>query len=223
MELLTVNNAKTLKSQAFGYETFIMHLSPAARSGYNVCPSASVGCMASCLNTAGRGCYGRVQSARRRRTKMFFENRAEFFALLIADIYTGIRRAKAHGLIPCFRLNGTSDIAWENQIVPHTSGNIFAMFPDTQFYDYSKIPGRITPANYHLTFSRSESNDTQVNREIAAGQNVAVVFHKVPEVWNGIPVYVGDDSDLRFLDPSGVIVGLTTKGKARKDTSGFVI
>lgn len=232
MKLLTVNNTKTLKSQPFGYETFIMHLAPAARSGYNVCPSASVGCMAGCLNTAGRGCYDKTQHARIRRTKLFFESRAEFFALLVAEIYTGIRLAKKHNLTPCFRLNGTSDILWENEIVPHTSENIFHMFPAVQFYDYTKVPGRTVPANYHLTFSRSESNSTECTTEFIRGRNVAVVFAKVPERYNlnsynllssEHQVFVGDGSDLRFLDPVGHIVGLTAKGKAKKDTTGFVV
>jgi hypothetical protein len=36
------------------------------------------------------------------------------------------------------------------------------------------------------------------------------------------PVINGDETDLRFLDAKGVIVGLRAKGKARKDTTGFV-
>jgi hypothetical protein len=44
----------------------------------------------------------------------------------------------------------------------------------------------------------------------------------MPATYNGLPVFNGDDSDLRFLDPKGVIVGLYAKGRARKDTSGFV-
>jgi len=44
----------------------------------------------------------------------------------------------------------------------------------------------------------------------------------MPETYNGLPVFNGDESDLRFLDPQGVIVGLYAKGKAKKDTSGFV-
>jgi len=44
----------------------------------------------------------------------------------------------------------------------------------------------------------------------------------MPETYEGTPVFNGDDSDLRFLDPKGVVVGLYAKGKAKKDTSGFV-
>jgi hypothetical protein len=33
----------------------------------------------------------------------------------------------------------------------------------------------------------------------------------------------GDDSDIRHLDPMGAAVALYAKGKAKKDTSGFVV
>jgi hypothetical protein len=57
--------------------------------------------------------------------------------------------------------------------------------------------------------------------------NVAVVFgvpksKPLPVGYLGRPVFNGDDSDLRFLDPRGVVVGLYAKGKAKKDTTGFV-
>jgi hypothetical protein len=66
-----------------------------------------------------------------------------------------------------------------------------------------------------------------VYRALAEGMNVATVFGikktlPMPETYNGRPVFNGDESDLRFLDPKGVIVGLYAKGKAKKDTSGFV-
>jgi hypothetical protein len=59
---------------------------------------------------------------------------------------------------------------------------------------------------------------------LANGANVAVVFRtsKYPEKFLGVPVVDGDENDLRFLDPKNVVVGLYAKGKARKDTSGFV-
>jgi len=223
MHLLTENNPKTNKSMAYGFKTYIMHLAPAWRSGYNVCQKASVGCAAACLNTSGHGCYQRTQKARIRRTKLFFESRAEFFALLVADIYTAIRRSKKHGLVPCFRLNGTSDLPWESITIPGTTQTIFDMFPTVQFYDYTAIPGRNVPVNCHLTFSRKESNPEDVQSEMSAGRNVAVVFKVLPNVWNGVKVIDGTKTDMRFCDPVGVIVGLLAKGRAKKDTSGFVV
>jgi hypothetical protein len=97
-------------------------------------------------------------------------------------------------------------------------------FKNVQFYDYTKIPGREKlPKNYHLTFSRSEVNENDCLNELQKGRNVAVVFDVLPTTWNGYPVICGDNDDLRFLDPKNVVVGLTAKGKAKKDDSGFVV
>jgi hypothetical protein len=128
------------------------------------------------------------------------------------------------------RLNGTSDLPWERIAGPYGL-SAFQAFPAIQFYDYSKIATRVLmhasglmPVNYHLTFSRSESNQIDVAAVVAAGANVAAVFQKsLPAVWHGVPVVNGDADDLRFLDASGVIVGLKAKGRAKRDTSGFVV
>ena len=81
------------------------------------------------------------------------------------------------------------------------------------------------PSNYHLTFSKSEvTTDEQINRVIELGGNVAVVFRdRLPKTYRGIEVVNGDDSDLRFKDKKGVIVGLIEKGLAKKDETGFVV
>lgn len=135
-------------------------------------------------------------------------------------------------MIAVFRLNGTSDLSFEKYEVVRegrTYKNIFQAFPFTQFYDYTKILGRKVSGehNYHLTFSAADGNDADVKKAIEQGYNVATVFglkktQPMPATYNGLPVFNGDDSDLRFLDPKGVIVGLYAKGRARKDTSGFV-
>jgi hypothetical protein len=54
-ELLTVGNPKTAKGKELGYAVAVLHLAPSTLSGHNVCPMASDGCIAACLNTAGRG------------------------------------------------------------------------------------------------------------------------------------------------------------------------
>jgi hypothetical protein len=187
------------------------------------------------LNTAGRGgmfkkgeTTNMIQKARIRKTKMFFEQRQDFMLALKKDIELGIKQSKKLGLIPVFRLNGTSDLAWEKyDMIP--GQNVFECFPDIQFYDYTKILGRKVKgiANYHLTFSAADGNDADVYRAIAEGYNVATVFgmkktEPMPETYSGRTVFNGDDSDLRFLDPKNVVVGLYAKGKAKKDTSGFV-
>jgi len=235
MKLLSVGNPKILKGMKQGFMTYILHLAPADVSGYNTCPKATAGCKAACLNTAGRGGMFKrgestnvIQEARKRKTRFFFENRGAFMLQLYLDIKKAIKQAEKKGLIPVFRLNGTSDLAWEKYEVQDNK-NIFQMFPDVQFYDYTKILGRKVNgfANYHLTFSAADGNDLDVLRAIKEGYNIATVFgikknSPMPETYNGVPVFNGDDSDLRFLDPKGVVVGLYAKGKAKKDTSGFV-
>jgi hypothetical protein len=223
MKLLTTNNTKTLKGEKYGYRTFILHLAPATLSGYNTCPKASPGCKEACLNTAGMGVFSNVQKARIRKTKLLYEDRKEFMRLLIADIEEAILQAKKENLIPCFRLNGTSDIPWEKIRLPDGTRNIMERFTTVQFYDYTKILGRTQPTNYHLTFSRAENNAQQVNSALFFGMNIAVVFAKLPTEFRNRPVFPGDENDLRFLDPPNHIIGLSAKGKAKKDTSGFVL
>jgi hypothetical protein len=231
MALLTVGNPKLLKGQKKGYLSSVLHLAPADLSGKNTCPKATAGCKAACLNTAGRGGIFKkgettnvIQQARIRKTKMFFENRAQFMSLLLKEIQATIKKAEKQGLIPVFRLNGTSDLSWEKYEILD-GRNIFQMFPDVQFYDYTKILGRKVShiPNYHLTFSKADGNDMDVRLAASNGMNVAAVFHNLPETYIGRPVINGDETDLRFLDPKGVIVGLKAKGKAKKDTTGFVV
>lgn len=235
MKLLSTANPKVLKGQSQGYNTFILHLSPANLSGYETCPKRTAGCTAACLNTAGHGgmfkkgeTTNMVQEARKRRTRMFFENRAGFFEQLVKEIQNAIKLSAKQGMIPVFRLNGTSDLSFEKYEVKDGK-NIFQLFPDVQFYDYTKILGRKVKhlTNYHLTFSAADGNDADVLKAIQQGYNVATVFglkktEPMPATYNGRPVFNGDESDLRFLDPKGVIVGLYAKGRAKKDESGFV-
>ena len=224
MKLLTLGNTKTVKGETLGYQTYIMHLAPSTLSGYNTCPMASAGCAAACLNTAGRGRFTAIQEARIRKTKWFFEDRESFMAQLVKDIQAAIRKADREQMIPVFRLNGTSDIRWETVPVVGGFRNIMERFPTVQFYDYTKLANRRDiPSNYHLTFSRSESNDGYVVEMMNRGVNVAVVFDTLPEMYLGAKVIDGTETDLRFLDEKGVIVGLLAKGKAKKDNSGFTI
>lgn len=203
-KLLTVGNPKVEKSVAFGYLTAVLHLAPGSLSGRNVCPQATAGCLAACLNTAGRGGIttgaGRIthaelvagtrtnhiQAARIRRTRWYFSDRPSFMATLVADIAKLVKLAASLGLEPAIRLNGTSDIPWER--VPagvegfsSHAANVMELFPDVQFYDYTKRPNRRDlPSNYRLTFSLAEGNDDAAYWATRAGMNVAAVFHKVP-------------------------------------------
>lgn len=224
-KLLSTANPKIQKGAKLGYLSFILHLSPADVAGAgNTCPKATAGCKAACLNTAGRGGMftpeqgtNTIQEARKRKTRQFFADKMAFAEVLKADIAKAIKYASKQGLTPVFRLNGTSDIAWEKY-------GIIEAFPTVQFYDYTKILGRKVShlPNYHLTFSAADGNDADVAKAINAGMNVTVVFDKIPETYMGKAVFDADDTDLRFLDPKGVVLGLKAKGRARKDTTGFV-
>jgi len=233
IKLLQIDtNAKTVKGQSKGFMTGILYLAPANISGFEVCAQRSAGCTKACLNTAGRGAFSNVQQARLRKTRFYFENRAAFMVALVANIEALIRKAARAGMTPVVRLNGTSDIPWERVPVDGFP-NIMARFPDVQFYDYTKITKRALafarsqmPVNYHLTFSLTEANDNDARAVLAEGCNVAAVYRNVPEYsdYFGTTVVNGDDTDLRFLDEYNfaVIIGLKAKGRARRDTSGFV-
>ena len=245
MKLLSTN-PKTEKGESVGVYTWILHLAPSWLSGRNVCPMASTGCATACLGYKGRGgipdgsgsvdvsgivqgsplewrvSLNNIQRARIRKTRRFFEDRAGFLADLVTDIDKGIRKAQRDGMQPAFRPNGTSDLRFELFETARNGesfANIFEAFPNTQFYDYTKIPNRRNiPANYHLTFSLSESNDADAVRAIDSGMSVAVpVWAKkgeaLPDTWGGYPAIDGDLTDVRFRDPKGVIVLLRVKGK----------
>ena len=229
MKLLTTANTKIKKGESFGYFSNGIHLAPAKLSGYNTCQYASVGCAAACLNTAGMGVYSNVQTARINKTKFFFDDKQSFLLTLYKEIQSAVKKAKKNNMIPCFRFNLTSDIPWEN--VLFQGKNMMQHFPDVTFYDYTKNVKRMIdfingnfPKNYHLTFSRSESNSSHTDLVLNMGGNVAMVFeNKLPTTYKGKKVINGDENDLRFLDPSNCIVGLVAKGKGKKDDSGFVI
>lgn len=226
VKILTRSNVKIDKSQKKGFLTTGIHLSPADMvSKKTLCPFASKGCLASCLNTSGQGALymirktgeHKVQDSRALKTIWYEKDREGFLEQLRKEIRSFLLKAERMEMIPAIRLNLTSDILWERIGIPQE-------FPEVQFYDYRKVPSfdRL-PANYHITFSRAEDNDDNVQKAIDAGMNVAVVFDKLPETYLGLTVIDGDDTDLRFLDPSQVIVGLKAKGQAKNDNSGFVV
>jgi len=223
-------DAKTVKGNDNGFLTAIMYMTPWKSFGVNLCPSAELAaCIVGCLNTAGRGAMNSVQKGRARKTEWYVKDRAGFMAQLFKDLTRFETYCAKRDLKPCVRLNGTSDIRWETILIDGQS--IFDHFPEIQFYDYTKIANRKCDhiANYDLTFSYSEANPAyakQVNIALERGLNIAVVFRdkdQIPETFLGLPVINGDKNDMRFQDPKQSVVALYAKGKARKDTSGFVI
>lgn len=233
--LLSVSaDAKTIKGETLGFLTGILYLAPATTTKWNTCSMAKTAqCDVACLNTAGRGAFSSVQTARINKTKWFFTERNTFMQQLVVDITKLVKKANKQGLKPLVRLNGTSDIRWETVGFTDVNGieyvNIFAAFPDIQFYDYTKDANRKElPSNYDITFSYSGVEGFQpfVTKALLNNMRMAVVFRKeqdIPQSFMGIPVVSGDKSDVRHLDDDGVIVGLYAKGKAKLDQTGFVV
>lgn len=219
-KLITTNNYKILKGNALNVLTGIIHLAPYNLSGVNLCPNATAGCSKACLNTAGHGRYNNVQKARLDRSMMWLTARDVFLKLTATEIESLERKAKREGKTLFVRPNGTSDI-------PALAMRLCGMFPHIQFYDYTKnfkTLLRDLPENYHLTFSRSETNEKECLQALKLGYNVAVVFGgELPKTYMGYKVVSGEESDARPLDEKGVVIGLTAKGRAKHDKSGFVV
>jgi hypothetical protein len=227
-------NAKTIKGDGDELLTAIMYLIPWKSFGANLCPSAELAaCHGPCLVSAGRGAFSSVIAGRARKTEWYIKDRAGFMAQLVIDVTRFVKYCNPRNIKPCIRLNGTSDIRWEQIPVVDAQGNthknIMEAFPMVQFYDYTKIANRRNvPNNYHLTWSYSGSNpkySDMMSTAVANGMNVAVVFRTkgaIPASFKGLPTVDGDKNDLRFQDDKGVAVALYAKGKAKYDTSGFV-
>ena len=232
-------NAKTVKGQKYGVKTAVLYLAP-ARLAFDaleiegsMCPMSELAqCEGPCLNRAGRGQFDKIQQARINKTVFFLLDRIGFMGQLAHEIAGFVQKTRAEGFTPVVRLNGTQDHRWELEPVEVdgvTYPNLMSLFPDVQFYDYTKIPNRRgLPANYDLTFSYSgvPGFSPYAEQALAAGLRVAVVFRskaEIPAKFLGVPVVDGDDSDLRPYDPAGVVVALYAKGPAKKDRSGFVV
>ena len=171
------------------------------------------------------GIFPSVQTARQRKTDLFLNDQAEFMTQLVLDVIKFIKACDRKGKKPAIRLNGTSDIQWE-KIIVECGQNIFEMFPQVQWYDYTKIPTRKIKhlINYHLTWSYSEASSKYANNFNKVKYNIAVVFHKkLPKTFRGRKVIDGDKHDMRFMDEDNVVVGLLAKGKAKVEDNGFVI
>ena len=236
-KIFSTDSPKAIKADAFGYVNAIHYMAPHTKGGVgNLCSHASPACIALCLgHYSGQASMvadlerddNSVRKSRRDKAVRFMRDRSNYLRDMVRSIESEIRHAARVGKKLCVRLNGSTDIAWEG--VRLDGRTIFELFPLVQFVDYTKNPRRFDralPANYHLTFSRSETNEAECAQLLARGHNVAVVFGAgKPRTFLGALVIDGDEHDLRHLDPrGGFVIGLTPKGrKAKKDTSGFVV
>jgi hypothetical protein len=234
------SNPKVAKnSKKLGVLTAVMHLAPGDMSGHEVCPKRTPGCTAACLHFAGSPMYmaGKTR-ARIARTQLFFADRNLFMNILALEIAAHLHSAERKNMEAAVRLNGTSDIVWEKkkfimfpevrEVLGRSAATIIDLFPTTSFYDYTAIPGRTPPANYDLTFSLKEQNESDAMREYNRGSNVAAVFFGALPLsfqlgGREVRVVDGDEHDYRPADDRSVIVGLKAKGlKGKRDLSGFV-
>lgn len=234
------NSPKLIKSLDRKVMTYGVYLAPHNISGYSVCPE-SCNCSQYCLHGSGRNKIellafkdgGPIQKSRIKKTKLFFEDRPAFMALLTHEIDKAIVRAKEADLQLAIRLNCTSDINLEE--FTRDGKNILQLYPGLQFYDYTKVLDHIGMAekysNYDLTFSYSGENWEYCENLLKKGYRVAAVFEKeLPETFRGYPVINANNDDARFLDAGGIICGLTYKrvannyvnGKFRKPLTTFI-
>ena len=202
----------------------------------NLCPDSSAGCRALCLGMySGQAAIvsdlengtNATRESRKAKAHWFMSDRRAFMAEMTDHVRALARKAEKENKKLAIRPNGSTDIAFE--YIPTDNGQPLPhRFPEIQFVDYTKNLKRVLnpdrPKNYHLTFSRSETNEAKAAQVLTAGYNVAVVFGDgQPSTFMGHRVIDGTKHDLRHLDPSPVIVGLDPKGKkAKNDTSGFV-
>ena len=219
-------DTKTVKGEKLKVLTGIMYLAPYKLSGVSVCPNAELAqCHVGCLNTAGRGQFTSNQMSRLRKTLFYQQYPIEFKQLVRKELNRLIRKAERLKLKPMVRPNGTSDVRWE-LFMPE----IFEEYSHIQFYDYTKLANRKLGniQNYDLTFSYSGVKEYQpmVAKALKKNMRMAVVFRSKenqPRTFMGMDCVNGDDTDVRPYDKQGVVVTLYAKGKARKDTSGFVV
>lgn len=220
---------KHKKSKKYNELTYSLYLSPAKSSGYEVCPGRTTECTKLCLNESGMNSMVQnkrgdvINDSRIQKTRLFFEHREFFMKWMIDEIKAAELKAHKLGFTLSVRLNNTSDISPEDFQL--NGQNILQMFPEVQFYDYTKVASRIELlkkySNYDLTFSYTGYNLTECQKMLLNKIRVAVVFKNVPEQFMGYPVIDGDKYDMRYKDIDPVIVGLKYKRVRTKLTNNI--
>jgi hypothetical protein len=226
--LLSFKNSKTIKGEKLGVKTAILYLAPYTQNskGINLCSHATEGCAKACLFGSGAARFTQVQQGKTNKTEFYLADRKAFMLQLKFEIERIVRLHSAKWDI-AIRLNGTSDIPFFKFKIEDDK-NIFELFPNVQFYDYTKNHlsfDKDLPSNYHLTFSRSENNHKKSLELLKRGFNVAVVFglnknQSLPKTYMGFEVINGDENDLRYKDKQNVVVGLHYKNLTGAGSKG---
>ena len=228
-------SSKIMHSQKYSHQyTYTFYLAPAKTSGYQVCSHSTPECRMGCLNTSGRAGIEqfagltKIQDCRIKKTRLFYEDTAFFIQWMCAEIRMYQQKAQKDGFFFSVRLNATSDIDWVN--VRINKKNIFQIFPEVSFYDYSKNFSKFEnkPSNYHLTYSFTGRNEDLCKVLLQKGFNIAVVFkvkHEIelPKYFMNHAVINGDLTDFRISDAKGIIVGLKFKRIANRINEAKVL
>jgi hypothetical protein len=220
---------KHKKSIKYNELTYSLYLSPAKMSGYEVCPGRTQECTKLCLNESGMNSMTQkikgdvINDSRIKKTRLFFEQPELFMGWMIKEITEAKEQAEKLGFTFSVRLNNTSDInPLEFKLYDK---NILDLFPEVQFYDYTKVPNRVeilkSYKNYDLTFSYTGYNWNLCKQMLDNNIRVAVVFKNVPETFKGYKVIDGDLYDMRYKDTEPVIIGLKFKKVRNKLDSKF--
>ena len=177
---------------------------------FNSCEAAT-SCRLTCLVFATMTALfesksGKLCSTLKKRIRRLFLllNATEF---CIRKINLEIESAALAGPV-AVRLNVFTDIEWTRYGINFDASGV-------TFYDYTKVKSRAGRADYpiDITYSASERDRVEDLLEVLRHSRVAMVFpgNTLPDEWNGFPVIDGDETDNRYLDPKGVIVGLRQK------------
>lgn len=236
----TDSSVKSIHSTMHGTKCYFLYLAPADDAGQyidingtirdiNVCPN-SAACRPSCLVDSGMSKVEQlsnrfdIKRARLIKTKLLHERPDIFMKIVSAEIARAKESAERLGYDFAVRLNATSDIDWTLPKYDVEGFSVFNMFHNVQFYDYTKVAGRLhgyrRPPNYHLTLSYNGHNENVCIEYLNQGGGVAVIFKgKLPNQWWGFPVINGDLFDMRYYDRKyfklpenkGYIIGLKYK------------
>lgn len=173
-----------------------------------------------------------VQDARIAKTKMMVEVPYAFMVNMISELVAAMRSCSKTEDKLALRANGTSDIPWEF-VAPFIENFCIGGscdLPDRisklkkfKLYDYTKSFARIKsrPSWYDMTFSYSGHNwnECKYILDSKIGRVAMVFYDQIPDSYEGYDVIRGDDDDYRFLDKTGLIVGLTYKSTGKANDS----